>query len=155
LHNLGLRRGPDTDLVPRFSPNADRPDHLVASVVALADQANNLVLDAAMAAARAGSQGNLAEVVDQVCRAAVRSGVATGEVTWLVGELETLGTDAEELAEAGVAVAGMESCTRAVAQAVQELADRGGPAEIASSAEALRRVSLQLSALLPRLQPVG
>jgi methyl-accepting chemotaxis protein len=152
LRDSGLRRGPDTDLVPRFSPN--RPDHLVASVIALAEQTNNLVLDAAMAAARADSQGNTAEVVDQVCRAAVSSGVATGEISWLVGELETLGIDTDVLAEAGVAVAGMESCTRAVAQAIQELADRGGPAEIASSAEALRRVSLQLTALLPRLQPV-
>ena len=107
-----------------------------------------------MAAARADARGETAEVVDQVCRLAVGAGVATGEIAWLVGELESAGTDADALAEAGVAVAGMESCTRAVAQAVQELADRGGPAEIASSAEALRRVSLQLTALLPRLQPV-
>jgi methyl-accepting chemotaxis protein len=138
--------------VPRFSPN--RPDHLVASVVALADQTNTLVLDAAMAAVRADTQGNISQVVDQVCRVAVSSGVATGEIAWLVGELESIGTDADMLAEAGVAVAGMETCTRAVAQAVQELAERGGPAEIASSAEALRRVSIQLTALLPRLQPV-
>ena len=99
-------------------------------------------------------RGDTTEVVDHVCRLAVSAGVATGEIAWLVGELESAGTDADVLAEAGVAVAGMESCTRAVAQAVQELADRGGPAEIASSAEALRRVSLQLTALLPRLQPV-
>ena len=131
-----------------------RPDHLVASVVALAEQTNNLVLDAAMAAARADAGGQTAEVVDHVCRLAVSAGVATGEIAWLVGELESAGADADVLAEAGVAVAGMESCIRAVAQAVQELADRGGPAEIASSAEALRRVSLQLTALLPRLQLV-
>ena len=43
---------------------------------------------------------------------------------------------------------------RAVAHAVQEVADRGGPIEISSSAEALRRVSAQLEGLLPRLQPV-
>ncbi len=123
-------------------------------MVALADQTNTLVLDAAMAAVRADTQGNISQVVDQVCRVAVSSGVATGEIAWLVGELESIGTDADMLAEAGVAVAGMETCTRAVAQAVQELAERGGPAEIASSAEALRRVSIQLTALLPRLQPV-
>ncbi len=123
-------------------------------MVALADQTNTLVLDAAMAAVRADAQGNISQVVDQVCRVAVSSGVATGEIAWLVGELESIGTDADMLAEAGVAVAGMETCTRAVAQAVQELAERGGPAEIASSAEALRRVSIQLTALLPRLQPV-
>jgi methyl-accepting chemotaxis protein len=151
-----LRLGPDTGFVSRFSPNPNRPDHLVASVVALSEQTNNLVLEAAMAAARADARDETAEVVDQVCRLAVSAGVATGEIAWLVGELEVAaGGDADTLAEAGVAVAGMESCTRAVAQAVQELADRGGPAEIASSAEALRRVSLQLTALLPRLQPVS
>jgi methyl-accepting chemotaxis protein len=141
--------------VSRFNPNPNfRPDRLVASVVALAEQTNNLVLDAAMAAARADARGEVAESVDQVCRLAVSAGVATGEIAWLVGELEAAEGSSESLAEAGVAVAGMESCIRAVAQAVQELADRGGPAEVASSAEALRRVSLQLTALLPRLQPV-
>ena len=150
-----MRQRPDTGFVSRFSPNPQRPDHLVASVVALAEQTNNLVLDAAMAAARADAGGHTTEVVDHVCRLAVSAGVATGEIAWLVGELESARTDADVLAEAGVAVAGMESCTRAVAQAVQELADRGGPAEITSSAEALRRVSLQLTALLPRLQLVG
>ena len=42
----------------------------------------------------------------------------------------------------------------AVAHAVAEVADRGGPTEIASSAEALRRVAVQLDGLLTRLQPV-
>jgi methyl-accepting chemotaxis protein len=140
--------------VSRFSPNPNRPDHLVASVVALAEQSNRLALDAAMEAARADARGDTPATVDEVCRLAVGAGVATGEIAWLVGELEVAGGDADALAEAGVAVAGMESCLRAVAQAVQELADRGGPAEIASSAEALRRVCTQLAELLPRLQLV-
>jgi methyl-accepting chemotaxis protein len=149
-----LRHEPDTGFVSRFNSNPNRPDQLVASVVALAEQSNNLVLEGAMAAARADARGETAEAVDQVCRLAVSAGVTTGEIAWLVGELESAGGEADALAEAGVAVAGMESCVRAVAQAVQELADRGGPHEIVSSAEALRRVSLQLTALLPRLQPV-
>ena len=37
----------------------------------------------------------------------------------------------------------MESCIRAVAYAVQEVADRGAPTEIGASAEALRRVAGQ------------
>jgi methyl-accepting chemotaxis protein len=139
--------------VSRFSPNPNRPDHLVASVVALAEQSKQLALDAAMEAARADARGDMPAAVDEVCRLAVGAGVATGEIAWLVGELEIAGGDADGLAEAGVAVAGMEGCVRAVAQAVQDLADRGGPAEIGSSAEALRRVSAQLNELLPRLQP--
>ncbi|MBE2319927.1 hypothetical protein DVA67_028435 [Solirubrobacter sp. CPCC 204708] len=134
----------------RFKPN--RPDHLVASIIALAEQSNRLALDAAMEAARADSHGHTAAVVDQICRLAVGAGVAAGEVVWLVSELEDVSDDPRQLQEAGVAVAGMESCLIAVAHAVQEVADRGAPIEVTSSAQALRRVSAQLAELLPRLQ---
>jgi methyl-accepting chemotaxis protein len=136
----------------RFTPN--RPEHLVASIVALSEQSNRLALDAAMEAARADAQGAAATVVDQICRLAVGAGVSAGEIVWLVSELESVSDDHELLAEAGVAVAGMESCLIAVTQAVQEVADRGAPVEVTSSAQALRRVSAQLAELLPRLQPV-
>jgi methyl-accepting chemotaxis protein len=136
----------------RFSKHRNHPEQLVASIVALAEQSNKLALDAAMEAARADAQGRTPEVVDQVCRLAVGVGVACGEINWLVGELEHASAEPEQLSEAAVAVAGMESCMRAVAHAVQEVADRGAPTEIASSAEALRRVCGQLAELLPRLQ---
>jgi methyl-accepting chemotaxis protein len=136
----------------RFTPN--RPEHLVASIVALAEQSNRLALDAAMEAARADAQGRTAIVVDQICRLAVGAGVSAGEIVWLVSELESVSEDHNLLAEAGVAVAGMESCLVAVTQAVQEVADRGAPVEVTSSAQALRRVSAQLAELLPRLQLV-
>jgi methyl-accepting chemotaxis protein len=137
----------------RFRPDRQhRPDHLVASIVALAEQTNRLALDAAMEAARADAQGRTSVVVEQVCRVAVGAGVAGGEVAWLVGELEITSTDGDELAEAAVAVAGMENCMRAVASAVQEVADRGAPVEVKAAAEALRRVGVQLASLLPRLQ---
>jgi methyl-accepting chemotaxis protein len=136
----------------RFSPDRNHPDHLVASIVALAEQSNQLALDAAMEAARADAKLQTSEVVEQVCRLAVGVGVACGEIAWLVGELELVEAEERHLSEAAVAVAGMESCIRAVAYAVQEVADRGAPTEIAASAEALRRVCAQLSELLPRLQ---
>jgi methyl-accepting chemotaxis protein len=136
----------------RFTPNYNRPEHLVASIVALAEQSNRLALDSAMEAARADATGRTTVVVDQICRLAVGAGVAGGEIAWLVGELEASTTDIGHLNEAGVAVAGMESCMIAVATAVQELADKGAPIEITASAEALRRVAEQLGALLPRLQ---
>lgn len=134
----------------RFTPN--RPDHLVASIIALAEQSNRLALDAAMEAARADAHGHTTTVVDQICRLAVGAGVAAGEVVWLVTELEVVTDDPQHLQEAGVAVAGMESCLIAVAHAVQEVADRGAPIEVTSSAQALQRVSVQLHELLPRLQ---
>jgi methyl-accepting chemotaxis protein len=140
--------------VPRFSPNSNRPEHVVASIVALSEQTNRLALDSALAAARADSLGNVAYVVDQVCRLAVSTGVSAGEIAWLVDELEAAAPADEQLAEAAVAVSGMQSCMSAVAHAVAEVADRGGPAEVASSAEALRRVTAQLEGLLNRIQPL-
>ena len=139
----------------RFTPNYNRPEHLVASIVALAEQSNRLALDAAMEAARADATGRTTVVVDQICRLAVGTGVAGGEIAWLVGELEAASPSAEELNGAGVAVAGMESCMVTVARAVQELADRGAPIEVTSAAEALRRVAEQLADLGPRLQFIG
>jgi hypothetical protein len=68
--------------VPRFSPNPNRPNHLVASIVALSEQTNRLALESAMEAARADSLGGVSLVVEQVCRLAVGAGVATGEIAW-------------------------------------------------------------------------
>ena len=136
----------------RFPPN--RPDHLVASLVPPADQSNRLALDAAMQAAAADTQGRTAVVVDEICRLAVGAGVSAGEVVWLVSELHIATEDHALLSEAGVAIAGMQSCLFAVTDGVQEVADRGAPIEVTSSAQALRRVSAQLAELLPRLQPV-
>ena len=69
----------------RFTPN--RPENLVASIVALAEQSNRLALDAAMAAARADADGHTATVVDQICRLAVGVGVSAGEIVWLVTDV--------------------------------------------------------------------
>ena len=137
----------------RFSSHHNRPDHLVASIVALTEQTNRLALDSAMDVARADSLGKVTLVVERVCRLGVGVGVAAGELAWLVGELEGSGPSAEQLAEAGVAVAGMQSCIVSVAFAVEEVAEGGGPTEVGSSAEALRRVAEQLEGLQLRLQP--
>ena len=137
----------------RFTPNHNRPEHLVASIVALAEQSNRLALDAAMEAARADATGQATAVVDQICRLAVGAGVAAGEIAWLVGELESSPTDDEQLARG-----------RRRRRRHGELHDRrrprrrrrsptsGAPIEITAAAEALRRVADQLAALLPRLQ---
>ncbi len=134
----------------RFSPNQPEPEHLSASITALAEQTNRLAVEAAMEAARADARGQIDVVVEQVCRLAVSAGVATGEIAWLVGELQLVAGPRSDAAY--IAVAGMEACMRAVADAVEVLAARGMPTEVGAAAEALRRVSGQLSALLPRVQ---
>ena len=139
--------------MPRFSPNPNRPEYLVASIVALSEQTNRLALESAMEAARADSLGGLNSVVGQVCRLAVGAGVAAGEIASLVAELEAGEPSEDQLGEVAVAVAGMQSCMSAVAFAVGEVAERGGPDEIGSSADALRRVAVELENLLGRIQP--
>src|SRR5262249_23368472 len=64
------REASDIGGVPRFQSHS-RPEHLVASVVVLADQTNQLALDTAVEAARADSLGKLTVVVEQVCRLAI------------------------------------------------------------------------------------
>jgi methyl-accepting chemotaxis protein len=136
--------------VPRFSPNPNRPEHLVASIVALAEQSNRVALESAMEAVRTDALGKVSSVVEQVCRLAVSSGVATGEISWLVAELEASQPTADQVGEVTVAVSGMQNCMSAVAFTIGKIAARGGPAEITTSAEALVRVAAQLEDLLNR-----
>ena len=139
--------------MPRFSPDPDRPEDLLASIVALAEQTSRLALDSAMAAAQADALGKVTVVVEHVCRLAVGAGVATGEIAWLAGELESARANADQRAQAGVAISGAQSSLLAVAFAIQDVADTGGPVEVRSSAEALQRAALQLEDLLTGLAP--
>ena len=109
-----MREPSDIRGVPRFSPNPSRPEHLVDSIVALSEQTNRLALESAMEAAHADSLGKVTHVVEQVCRLAVGAGVAAGEISWLVSELESSHPADDQLAEAAVAVSGMQSCMSAV-----------------------------------------
>ena len=147
--------GTDTEPVPRFSPDPTRPDDLLASIVALTERTTKLALDSAMEAAQADALGKLTVVVEHVCRLAVGAGVAAGEIGWLVTELGTSGADGEQLAQAGVAIAGLQSSMLSVACAVQEFSISGGPVELRSSADALRRSALQLDDRLLELHPAA
>jgi hypothetical protein len=132
--------------VARFTPNPNRPDDLVASIVALSEQSNRLAVETLMDAARAAERGDATAVVEEVCRLAVAAGVAAGEVAWLVAEIE--GAEPVALSEAAAAVAGMQACARAAAHALGRL---GNAPEVTSCVEAMHRVADQLRALLPRL----
>jgi hypothetical protein len=143
----------DEGLVPRPSPNPARPEDLVASIVALTERTTQLSLDAVSEAAQADALGKLTVVVEHVCRLAVTCGVAAGEIGWLVSELHRTGADAGQLALAERSIAGLQSAVISVACAVQEFSALGGPIELSSSADALRRSALQLDDRLVELQP--
>jgi hypothetical protein len=140
--------------VPRFSPDPDRPEDLLASIVALAEQTSRLALDSALEAAQADALGKVTVLVEHVCRLAVGAGVASGEIAWLTGELLSAGADAVQRAQAAVAIAGAQSSLLAVAFAIQDVADAGAPLEVRSSAEALQRTALGLEELLAALGSV-
>lgn len=139
----------------RFSPDPSRPDDLLASIVALTERTTKLALDSATEAAQADALGKVTVVVEQVCRLAVGAGVAAGEIGWLVTELGAAGGNGDQLAQAGVAIAGLQSSMLSVACAVQEFSISGGPVELRSSAEALRRSALQLDDHLTELYPTA
>jgi methyl-accepting chemotaxis protein len=150
-----LTKSPDTDFVTRFSPDPTRPADLLASIVTLSERTTKLALDSAMEAAQADALGKLTVVVEQVCRLAVGCGVAAGEIGWLVTELGVAGADESQLAEAGVAIASLQGSMLSVAFAIEEFSTSGGPAELTSSAEALRRAALQLEGRMFELHPYG
>jgi hypothetical protein len=129
------------------------PDDLVASIVALTERTTRLALDSAMEAAQADALGKLTVVVEHVCRLAVGCGVAAGDIGWLAGELGASGADTRQLAQAEVAIAGLQSAVLSVACAVQEFSALGGPVELSSSADALRRSALQLDDRMLELHP--
>jgi hypothetical protein len=54
-----------------------------------------------------------------------------------------------------MAITGLQASLLAIAAAVQDLADRGGPGEALASADALRSAALALDELLPAYQPMG
>ena len=141
--------------MPRFNPDPDRPDDLLASIVALSEQTSRLALDSAMEAAQADALGKVTVLVETVCRLAVGAGVATGEIAWLAAELDASHPDERQRAQAAVSIAGAQSSLLAVAFAIQDVADAGGPREVRSAAEALQRAALQLEDLLAVLGPIA
>jgi methyl-accepting chemotaxis protein len=149
-----LTSGADVGGVLTLTHDLNRADQLLASIAALSEQTCKLVLGAATEAARAHACGKVSVVVEQVCRLAVGAGVATGELAWLVGELDSSAPDADQRVQAGAAIAGLQISLLAMSHAVQELADSGAPAEIGASADALRRSGLQLEDLLPAPSPL-
>jgi hypothetical protein len=121
--------------------------------VALANHTTSLAVGSAMEATRAEREHDARGVAEQVSRLAVGAGVATGKIAWLAHELELSSALDVEIATAGLAITGLQASLLAIAAAVQDVADAGGPAETRSSADALRAAALALDELLPAYQP--
>jgi hypothetical protein len=148
-----LSEAADDRGVSRFSLQTDRPAYLVTSIVALTNRTTTLAVDSAVAAAQAEKAGDVLGVAEQVSRLAVGAGVATGEIGFLAQELELTDALDMQIDTAGVAITGLQASLLAIAAAVQEVADAGGPGEAFASADALRNAALTLDDLLPAYQP--
>jgi hypothetical protein len=148
-----LSEAADIRGVSRFSPDTDRPADLVASIVALANHTTTLAVDTAVEAARAEESGDAHGIAAQVSRLAVGASVATGEIAWLAQQLDQTSALDVEIATAGLAITGLQASLLAIAAAVQEVAEAGGPGEAFASADALRNAALALDELLPAYQP--
>jgi hypothetical protein len=148
-----LIRASDIRGVTRFSSDIDRSAYLVSSIVALANHATTRAVDSAVEAAHAQQAGDPRGVAAHVSRLAVVAGVAGGEIAWLAQELELSRPLDAEIATAGVAITGLQASLLAIAAAVHEMAESGGPAEAFASAGALRNAALTLDELLPAYQP--
>ena len=136
-----------------FNADISRSARLVTAIVALADHTTTLAVDGAIEAARAEEAGDRRAVAEHVSRLAVGAGVATGELGWLANELDETDALDAEIATAGVAITGLQASLLAIAAAVQQVAETGGPAEAFTSADALRHAALALDELLPAYQP--
>src|SRR5689334_13788908 len=109
------------------------PSEVLDAIVSLAELTTTFAIESTMEAGRADAYGDPKAAERRLAQLATGAGVASGEVGWLVEELDATATDADQRADAALAIAGLQ---RTMVSAACALRDTG---RFDTSATALRR----------------
>lgn len=123
------------------------PSEVLDAIVSLTEITTAFAVESAMEAGRAHAYGDPDVAGPRLAQLATGAGVATGEVAWLVEELDAIDVNADQRADAALAIAGLQHTMATAASAVHETG------RFQDSATALRRSAEYLDGPLSTVRP--
>ncbi|MDA0182070.1 hypothetical protein OJ997_17325 [Solirubrobacter phytolaccae] len=123
------------------------PSEVLDAIVSLTELTTAFAVQSAMEAGRHDAYGDPQRAEASLAELAKGADAATGEVAWLVEELDTADLDRDQRADAAIAIAGLQQTMVSAASAVQETG------AFDETAVALRRSAEYLDGPLAAVRP--